>query len=86
MATNGDMSQNLRERLSAIAHRYQNGGNLRQAMEMYWTLLEDHPGTSEAQSARLSLLGLAQGYEGGGALREARAIYKRLLRQEEPGR
>jgi hypothetical protein len=67
------------DRLLGMAHRYRSEGNLRQAMEMYWALLENHPGTAQAQGARVSLLDQAEAYERDGARHVARAVYERLL-------
>jgi len=77
----GDSSVNGRmlDRLLGMAHRYRSEGNLRQAMEMYWALLENHPGTAQAQGARVSLLDQAEAYERDGAKHVARAVYERLL-------
>ncbi|WP_372609673.1 tol-pal system YbgF family protein [Halomonas sp.] len=77
----GDSSVNGRmlDRLLGMARGYHSEGNLRQAMEMYWTLLENHPGTSQAQGARVSLLDQAEAYEREGARHVARAVYERLL-------
>ncbi len=74
-AVNGRML----DRLLAMAHRYRSEGNLRQAVEMYWALLENHPGTAQAQGARARLLEQAEAYERDGARHVARAVYVRLL-------
>ena len=75
-------NQLLLERLLAMAHRYRSDGNLRQAMELYWELAEDHAGTPEADAAKAVLLELAASYEREGARHMARSIYKRLLEGE----
>lgn len=67
------------DHLLAMAHRYRGEGNLRQAMEMYWILSEDHSETEQAQKAQESLLELAEAYERDGARHTARAVYERLL-------
>jgi hypothetical protein len=79
--TAGDSSVNSRvlDRLLGMAHRYRREGNLRQAMELYWTVLENHPGTAQAESACVSLLDQADAYERDGAGHVARAVYERLL-------
>ena len=51
-------NQALLGRLLAMAHRYRSEGNLRQATELYWTLVDDYPGTSQANAARVVLLEL----------------------------
>lgn len=66
-------------RLLAMAQIYRGEGNLWQAMDLYWELLEDFSGTPQAAEARNVLLELARAYESNGARREARSIYERLL-------
>jgi len=73
------MNGKMLDRLLGMAHRYRSEGNLRQAMEMYWALLDNHPGTAQAQGARVSLLDQAEAYERAGTSRSARAVYERLL-------
>ena len=72
-------SQALIGRLLVMAHRYRSEGNLRQATELYWTLVEDYPGTPQADAARAVLLELATSYERNDARRMARSLYERLL-------
>ncbi|HZY31241.1 MAG TPA: hypothetical protein VFF86_06315 [Candidatus Methylomirabilis sp.] len=72
-------NQLLLERLLAMAHRYRSDGNLRQAVELYWTLAEDCPGTPPADAAKAVLLELAASYEREGARHMARSMYERLL-------
>ncbi len=67
------------DHLLAMAHRYRREGNLRQAMEMYWKLLEDHPGTAQSLEAQESLLELAETYDRDNARHTARAVYERIL-------
>lgn len=67
------------ERLLAMANAYRSEGHHRQAMELYWELAEDYPGTPQSDAARTVLLALASGYEGSGARHIARSIYERLL-------
>lgn len=66
------------DHLLAMAHRYRSEGCLWQAMEMYWTLSEDHSGTAQAMEAQKSLLELADAYEHEDARHAARAVYERL--------
>lgn len=72
-------SHALLGRLLAMAHRYRSEGNLGQAVELYWTLAEDYPGTPQADAARAVLLELATSYERNEARHMARSIYERLL-------
>lgn len=67
------------DRLLAMANAYRSEGHHRQAMELYWELAEDHPGTPQFDVARTVLLELAAAYERQGARRMARSIYERLL-------
>ena len=69
----------LLERLFAMAQRYRKDGNLRQASEMYWTLVTDHADTPQAQAATSELLLLAEGYERAGNQHMARGMYERLM-------
>lgn len=69
----------LLKRFLAMAQRYRSEGNLQGAMELYWDLAEDHPGTPEAKAANATLLELAADYERNAAPHMARSIYKRLL-------
>lgn len=66
------------DHLLAMAHRYRHEGQLRQAMEMYWMLLEDHSSTAQALEAQKSLLELADAYEREDERHTARAVYERL--------
>jgi hypothetical protein len=67
------------DHLLAMAHQYRKEGNLRQAMEMYWMLLEDHSGTAQSLEAQESLLELAESYERDDGRHTARAVYERIL-------
>jgi hypothetical protein len=67
------------DHLLAMAQRYRKEGSLRQAMEIYWTLSEDHSETAQAEWAQDRLLELAQFYENEGERHQARAVYERLL-------
>ena len=75
-------SQALLGRLLAMAHRYRSDGNIRQATELYWSLVEDYPGTPQAHAARAVLLELATSYERNEARRMARSMYERLMGME----
>jgi hypothetical protein len=67
------------DHLLAMAQRYRSEGCLRQAMEIYWTLSDDHSETLQAQRAQDRLLELAEIYERDGSRHQARAVYERLL-------
>ncbi len=67
------------DHLFAMAQRYRREGQLRQAMDILWTLSDDHADTAQGQGAQDGLLELADIYETDGARHQARAIYERLL-------
>jgi hypothetical protein len=73
------INSKMLDQLLGMADRYRGEGHVRQAMEMYWALVDQHAGTAQAKSARLGLMGQAQTYEQQGARHVARAIYERLL-------
>ena len=75
-------NQALLGRLLAMAHRYRSEGNLGQAVELYWTLAEDYPGTPQADAAKAVLLELAASYERNEARHMARSMYERLMGME----
>ncbi|WP_020175985.1 hypothetical protein [Methyloferula stellata] len=64
--------------LLAMAHKYRDEGCLRQAMDLYWMLSEEHSETVQAQEARESLLDLGETYEREAERHTARAVYERL--------
>ncbi len=72
-------NQVLLGRLLAMARQFGSEGNLRQAQDMYWELVEAHPGTAQADAARTLLLEMAGKYERDDAPHMARSIYNRLL-------
>lgn len=76
-------SQTMLERLLAMAQRYRKEGNYRQATEMFWTLIEEHSETPQAEAAKAELLELAGGYERAGNQHMARSMYERLLDMED---
>jgi Flp pilus assembly protein TadD len=69
----------LLARLLAIADGYRTAGNFRQAIEVFLTLIDDHPDSSEARQARAMLLEIGAWYERHGDFRQARSLYERLL-------
>jgi hypothetical protein len=66
------------DHLLAMARRYHSEGNMWQATEMYWMLLEDHAGTAQSLEAQNSLLELAAACERDDERHMARAVYERL--------
>lgn len=73
------VDQAVLARLLVMANAYRSEGLYRQAMELYWELAEDYPGTPQSDAARAVLLEIALGYEGSGVRHMARSIYERLL-------
>lgn len=65
--------------LLEMAHKYQRQGLIRQAMDLYWKLVDEYPESEHANDARTTLLELARGYERDGKLHVAREIYEHLL-------
>ena len=80
---NVDASHVAIERLLAMSQQYRSDGKIREAMELYWELAEDHPQTDEAAVAKAMLLELATRYERNGAPHMARSIYERFLDGED---
>lgn len=66
------------DHLLAMANHYRREGCLRQAMDIYWTLSEDHSETEQAQEARERLFELGEAFERDEARHMARAVYERL--------
>ncbi len=68
------------EHLIHMADMYARNGSLRQAIELYFTLVFEHDGTEQAIQAGDRLMAIAQEYENHGELRLARGVYERLLK------
>jgi hypothetical protein len=66
-------------RLLRMADTYRRSGAPKQALEMYFELVEKHPSSVEGQEANGRLLEISEEYELQGQLRQARSIYERLL-------
>ncbi len=66
-------------RLLRMADTYRRSGAPKQALEMYFELVEKHPASLEGQQAGGRLLEISEEYELQGQLRQARSIYERLL-------
>jgi hypothetical protein len=78
LETPADVIQRSLDDLLAMAHRYRREGRVWQAMEIYWMLSDDHPGTTQSFEAEKSLLELGEAYERGDARHLARAVFERL--------
>jgi tetratricopeptide (TPR) repeat protein len=68
------------DHLLSMADQYSRIGSIRQAIELYFELVTDHPDTEQAAHAGDQLLVIAQHYTDRGELRQARGIYERLLK------
>jgi len=66
-------------RLLRMADAYRKAGSIHHAVEMYFRLVEDHPGAPEADQARARLMEIAEKHELAAEPHEARSIYERLL-------
>jgi len=68
------------EHLLGMADLYARNGSLRQAIELYFTLIIEHDATEQSVQACDRIMAVAQRYESNGELRLARGIYERLLK------
>lgn len=78
-----NMRAKLLARLLVMAQRYRVEGNYRQATDMFWTLVNEHADTPEAEVAKNELLVLAEGYERAGNQHMARSMYEQLMDLED---
>jgi hypothetical protein len=70
----------LLERLLVIAGVYFKSGSTRQAMDIYWSLVDMQPEVPQSQMARSLLMDQASRFERAGLQHAARSIYDRLLK------
>ena len=66
-------------KLLKMADGYVAAGAKRVATDLYFTIVERHGETPQADRARQRLMEIAQRYEAAGEGHQARAIYERLL-------
>ena len=76
---NADVVRLLLERLLTMAQEYRHVGAIHEAIELYWGIVDEHPGTAAAQTSRAVLLEIAISFESQAAPHQARSIYERLL-------
>lgn len=69
----------LSSRLLSMADRYRNEGEIHQALEIYWTLIDEYSDTSQAKGAATQVMEIAEEFDRDGARRMARSIFERLL-------
>lgn len=74
-----DQSSLVLDRLLQMADTYRLNGAPKQALEMYFSLVESHGQTLQGQQACARLMNVSAEYERQGMLRQARSIYERLL-------
>lgn len=74
-----ELANPLLARLLNIADCYRLDHAIRQAIEIYWELVEEYPETSEALQAREQLLRIGEQHEQAGEFHQARSLYERLL-------
>jgi hypothetical protein len=68
------------DHLISMANLYARNGSLRQAIELYFALVNEHGDTDQSVQACDRLMAVAQQYENNGELRLARGIYERILK------
>src|SRR5665647_1791751 len=73
------MSQELLERLLAIGQRHRKEGNIQRAKELFWTLVEEHSETPQADMARAELSELSALAEGLASVVASQPMLERLL-------
>ncbi|MBM4035562.1 MAG: hypothetical protein FJ291_27795 [Planctomycetes bacterium] len=72
----------LLNHLLEMADTLRTQSKLHQAIELYFTLVEGHPGTGQAGQAFERLVEIAEGYDEAGERHQARSLYERLLLSE----
>jgi hypothetical protein len=68
------------EHLLGMADMYARNGSLREAIELYFSLIIEHDGTEQSVQASDRIMAVALRYESNGELHLARGIYERLLK------
>lgn len=67
------------DRFLVMAQAYRAEGNVFNAMELFWKLVEDYPDSPQAEESKNALIEIAMQYEHEGLRHPAYAIYERLL-------
>jgi lipopolysaccharide biosynthesis regulator YciM len=73
-----DVTAVTRASMLRMGQTWQSLGKLNQAEDTYFRIIEEHPGTKEAESAQRDLLAIAAGYEAEGLFHLAIGILDRL--------
>ncbi len=69
----------LLARLLRMADGYRRENAPRQAIHLYFQVMNEHPDSPEGKQAREWLLEIGEQYERNGELRQARSLYEQLL-------
>ncbi len=77
-----DAHAGLLKRLLDMADAYRAEGNVHQAIELYFALVESYPSTPQVRPALARLMDIADVYEATGERHQARSLYERLLLSE----
>jgi lipopolysaccharide biosynthesis regulator YciM len=73
-----DVNAVTRTSMLRMGQTWQSLGKLNQAEDTYFRIIQEHPGTKEAESAQRDLLTIAAGYEADGRYHLAIDILDRL--------
>ncbi len=65
--------------LLVLADNYRDQGSRRQAMDVYWSLVDIYPSSPEGEQALQRLLQMAERFDREGMHRIARDLYEQLL-------
>lgn len=66
-------------RLVEVARRFENQGNVHQAIGLYTKIFQEYPDSKEAEGARLALFNLAEKYLQEGNTYHALALYDKVV-------
>ncbi len=66
-------------RLVEVARRFENQGNVHQAIGLYTKILQEYPDSKEASEARLALFNLAEKYLQEGNTYHALTLYDKVV-------
>jgi len=65
--------------LIRMGDRYAKSGNPNQALDLFFSIIEEHPDSSQAAEAKDRLIAICEQFEKDGLMHHARALYERLL-------
>jgi hypothetical protein len=78
MDTSIDIAATTRASMLRMGATWQRLGKTNQAIDTYLRIIQEHPGSSEAESAKADLLEITQGFESAGRYHIAINILDRL--------